>query len=167
MNFAPRQFTPASPGCTLMQLRKDSCRWPIGKPGDSSFRFCGCPVKPGFPYCGAHAPLAYTARGWAIKCDTVRRGTPSLNGYVAKPWSGTTHSYGHDRIPLPTPRPKQVLQRDLIGRRDVALMSVDELDAELSAIAAAVGTKRFTHEFLSARVDAIDAELKRRGREGA
>jgi len=44
---------------TLMQLRADDCRWPVGDPGKPGFFFCGGKKVKGLPYCGAHCPRAY------------------------------------------------------------------------------------------------------------
>jgi GcrA cell cycle regulator len=35
------------------------CAWPFGEPRTSDFHFCGEPVRPGRPYCEAHAARAY------------------------------------------------------------------------------------------------------------
>lgn len=45
-------------GITLMQLQKDSCRWPSGHPDTPEFSFCGKRVTKR-PYCDAHQILAY------------------------------------------------------------------------------------------------------------
>lgn len=42
----------------LVDLKANECRWPVGDPREASFGFCG---HPGFPYCAAHARIAYTA----------------------------------------------------------------------------------------------------------
>lgn len=51
-------------GCTLLDLRNGSCRWPIGMPGTPNFHFCGGKA-PGIdakePYCGYHSRMAYAA----------------------------------------------------------------------------------------------------------
>jgi GcrA cell cycle regulator len=44
---------------TVMTIGDHMCKWPIGDPGDSDFRFCGRNAKPGLPYCEGHAQLAY------------------------------------------------------------------------------------------------------------
>jgi GcrA cell cycle regulator len=52
------------PGKSLLQLTKQSCRWPIGEPGAPDFHFCGAPgadLERGMPYCADHARLAYGA----------------------------------------------------------------------------------------------------------
>jgi len=50
-------------GCTLLELSRENCRWPIGSAGTADFRFCGnAPVK-GLPYCVGHARIAYRPAG--------------------------------------------------------------------------------------------------------
>jgi len=39
--------------------RPQSCCWPLGEPGTSSFRFCDAVAMPGKPYCAEHAAIAY------------------------------------------------------------------------------------------------------------
>ena len=50
-------------GCTLLELGRQECRWPISAPGADDFSFCGnAPVK-GLPYCVGHARMAYRPAG--------------------------------------------------------------------------------------------------------
>lgn len=49
---------PVAPGCTLFDLTRSSCRWPLGDPRESGFRFCGL-ASSGGSYCCEHAALAY------------------------------------------------------------------------------------------------------------
>lgn len=44
---------------TLLELREDTCRWPIGDPGTADFFFCGGPAIAGLPYCAHHSRVAY------------------------------------------------------------------------------------------------------------
>jgi GcrA cell cycle regulator len=45
----------------IMQLKENSCRWPIGDPQVTGFRFC-CKAKAGtLPYCSEHAAISYLA----------------------------------------------------------------------------------------------------------
>lgn len=51
---------------TLLELTKDTCRWPIGEPGEPDFFFCGgqpakgLPCYPYYtPYCPYHTRVAY------------------------------------------------------------------------------------------------------------
>ncbi len=43
----------------IMELRHDTCRWPIGNPGEEDFCYCGRESKEGRPYCERHAAVAY------------------------------------------------------------------------------------------------------------
>lgn len=45
--------------CTLHDLDKHKCRWPIGDPGLADFFFCGCPPLDHLPYCSYHTRVAY------------------------------------------------------------------------------------------------------------
>ena len=51
---------PISEPVTIAELRESMCRWPIGDPAQSDFRFCGAKKLPGQgPYCACHAGIAY------------------------------------------------------------------------------------------------------------
>jgi hypothetical protein len=43
---------------TFAQLEPHHCRWPIGDPRQSDFRFCGCKRLTGKPYCEEHVVKA-------------------------------------------------------------------------------------------------------------
>src|SRR3954451_13097830 len=43
---------------TLLELSEQTCRWPIGDPGDADFFFCGGPAAAGLPYCSHHCRIA-------------------------------------------------------------------------------------------------------------
>lgn len=45
--------------CSLLELSKKKCRWPIGTPGAEDFCFCGNAPLKGRPYCSGHTRLAY------------------------------------------------------------------------------------------------------------
>jgi GcrA cell cycle regulator len=45
--------------CSLMELNKATCRWPISTPGLADFCFCGNPPIEGLPYCAGHSRMAY------------------------------------------------------------------------------------------------------------
>ena len=45
--------------CSLFELSKERCRWPISTPGAADFCFCGNPPLDGMPYCPGHTRLAY------------------------------------------------------------------------------------------------------------
>lgn len=51
---------PFSERVTIMDLRESSCRWPMGDPMTTEFRFCGARtgLSPG-PYCMAHSRMAF------------------------------------------------------------------------------------------------------------
>jgi GcrA cell cycle regulator len=46
--------------CTLLQLKKRSCRWPLGDPKDADFRLCGDRKLDDVSYCARHYLMAYT-----------------------------------------------------------------------------------------------------------
>ena len=45
---------------TLMQLRSDTCRWPLGDPQSSDFGYCGATTDGVRPYCRIHKRIAYS-----------------------------------------------------------------------------------------------------------
>jgi GcrA cell cycle regulator len=45
--------------CSLLELSKERCRWPISTPGAADFCFCGNTPLEGLPYCAGHTRLAY------------------------------------------------------------------------------------------------------------
>jgi GcrA cell cycle regulator len=49
---------PMSVRVTIVELKESMCRWPLGDPATSEFRYCGSPTAAG-PYCGYHGGLAY------------------------------------------------------------------------------------------------------------
>jgi GcrA cell cycle regulator len=63
------EFEPAAPvvevvvlsakSCTMLELTREKCRWPISEPGASDFCFCGNTPAVGLPYCVGHARIAY------------------------------------------------------------------------------------------------------------
>jgi GcrA cell cycle regulator len=46
-------------GIKMTELREKMCRWPMGDPRESSFRFCGDHSEAGSPYCADHVKMAY------------------------------------------------------------------------------------------------------------
>jgi GcrA cell cycle regulator len=44
---------------TLVALKEQMCKWPIGDPGDPDFHFCGSEARPNSPYCAEHHVRAY------------------------------------------------------------------------------------------------------------
>jgi GcrA cell cycle regulator len=64
----PEPFIEAEPihnghTCSLFELSKETCRWPISTPGADDFCFCGNPPIEGLPYCAGHSRLAYRVAG--------------------------------------------------------------------------------------------------------
>lgn len=62
----PKPQAPAPEGKTkglsLLELTEQTCKWPIGHPGDADFYFCGKASRPGIPYCPEHCLMAYQAQ---------------------------------------------------------------------------------------------------------
>jgi GcrA cell cycle regulator len=48
-----------SEGIAVTKAGDRHCRWPVGDPRSPDFRFCGCGVHEGLPYCIDHARVAY------------------------------------------------------------------------------------------------------------
>lgn len=46
-------------GVQLVELKDRMCRWPIGDPKESGFKFCGGPAAEGMSYCDHHCHAAY------------------------------------------------------------------------------------------------------------
>jgi GcrA cell cycle regulator len=52
-------FIPLGQRRNLIELGKDTCRWPLGDPDSADFFFCGGPTIASLPYCSHHSRLAY------------------------------------------------------------------------------------------------------------
>ncbi|MGH6798957.1 MAG: GcrA family cell cycle regulator [Roseiarcus sp.] len=64
---------PMSLRVTIIELKEAMCRWPLGDPTSSEFRYCGSPTASG-PYCAYHGGLAYQpAQERRRDRDRVRR----------------------------------------------------------------------------------------------
>ncbi|MFZ1964027.1 MAG: GcrA family cell cycle regulator [Roseiarcus sp.] len=50
---------PMSLRVTIVELKEAMCRWPLGDPASSEFRYCGSPSSGAGPYCAHHSKLAY------------------------------------------------------------------------------------------------------------
>ena len=50
---------PSGEFATVLTLRESMCKWPIGDPSQSEFRFCGRKTETGQAYCTAHSDMAY------------------------------------------------------------------------------------------------------------
>ncbi len=57
---ASGDVVPMSDCVTIMDLRESMCRWPVGDPMSSEFRYCGDKASAGEgPYCAFHSRMAY------------------------------------------------------------------------------------------------------------
>ncbi len=59
---APTPPVPPPPSLRLVtidDLGNAMCRWPVGDPSTSDFRYCGGTALTGRPYCEHHAAMAY------------------------------------------------------------------------------------------------------------
>lgn len=52
-------YIPPEERKTILTLKENNCRWPIGDPTDEDFHFCGKTRVPGSPYCEHHACVAF------------------------------------------------------------------------------------------------------------
>ncbi len=50
---------PISERVTIMELKESMCRWPLGDPTNSEFRYCGADSPIGVSYCKYHSRIAY------------------------------------------------------------------------------------------------------------
>lgn len=55
----PIETVRRSDGIPVTKAGERHCRWPIGDPRSPDFRFCGCEIQEGLPYCTHHARIAY------------------------------------------------------------------------------------------------------------
>ena len=57
----PLEAKPMANGefATVLTITDHMCKWPIGDPGASDFRFCGRKTDPEEPYCVPHSQVAY------------------------------------------------------------------------------------------------------------
>jgi GcrA cell cycle regulator len=65
--------TPRRRRRSLLELKDDTCRWPIGDPRSSRFFFCGAQPLRNKPYCAAHCARAYRRRGESTQCVSTPR----------------------------------------------------------------------------------------------
>jgi GcrA cell cycle regulator len=59
----PEVVVPFSERVTIMELKENMCRWPMGDPTQADFRFCGMKTDTGVPYCSHHCRIAYQPAG--------------------------------------------------------------------------------------------------------
>lgn len=50
---------PIAERASILTLKENMCRWPIGDPAEEDFHFCGRPSGQGTPYCEVHERVAY------------------------------------------------------------------------------------------------------------
>lgn len=55
----PEAMIPVSERVSILELRENMCRWPIGDPTSPDFGFCGQRSATGLPYCTHHCRIAY------------------------------------------------------------------------------------------------------------
>ena len=77
MDAEPEAFesvvVPMSLRVTIIELKEAMCRWPLGDPASSEFRYCGSHAASG-PYCPYHGGLAYQpAQDRRRERDRLRR----------------------------------------------------------------------------------------------
>jgi GcrA cell cycle regulator len=53
------KVVPLSLKVTIVELRENMCKWPIGDPSSMEFRYCGSPARAATPYCAHHGKVAY------------------------------------------------------------------------------------------------------------
>ena len=56
--------------CTLFDLREWNCRYPIGDPKHSNFRFCGARRLEPHSYCATHHKLTHSSGTWSERAAT-------------------------------------------------------------------------------------------------
>ena len=52
-------IVPISLRVTIVELKESMCRWPLGDPTSSEFRYCGSQSAGTSPYCASHGKMAY------------------------------------------------------------------------------------------------------------
>jgi GcrA cell cycle regulator len=73
---------PSGEYATVLTLREGMCKWPLGDPAGTEFRFCGRNSGVGNAYCDAHAEMAYQpqAKRKRKPTDDARAVLDSLQG---------------------------------------------------------------------------------------
>lgn len=60
---APKVYSLSDPplveNASILQLTEQTCKWPVGDPGQDGFHFCARRSEVGIPYCGYHSRIAY------------------------------------------------------------------------------------------------------------
>ena len=57
--LAEEIVVPMSLKVTIVDLKESMCKWPLGDPTSTEFRYCGSPAYSSGPYCQHHGKLAY------------------------------------------------------------------------------------------------------------
>lgn len=70
--------TKRSEGIAVTKAGDRHCRWPVGDPRSPDFRFCGCNVHEGLPYCIDHARVAYQNVGKRFRAQETAAEVPSV-----------------------------------------------------------------------------------------
>ena len=58
IELSPISDEPMNP-TSFLDIKDGLCRWPLGEPEDSDFKFCGRSTNEGFVYCQSHYKQAY------------------------------------------------------------------------------------------------------------
>lgn len=74
---SPSETVKRSEGIAVTKAGDRHCRWPVGDPRSPDFRFCGCNVHEGLPYCTDHARVAYQNVGKKFRAQESSD-TPSV-----------------------------------------------------------------------------------------
>jgi GcrA cell cycle regulator len=63
IDLRPKIYSLSEPplveNASILELNEQTCKWPVGDPGDNSFHFCARRSDSGIPYCAYHARVAY------------------------------------------------------------------------------------------------------------
>ena len=63
IDLRPKIFSLSAPplveNAGILELSEQTCKWPVGDPGDNGFHFCARRSDMGIPYCPYHARVAY------------------------------------------------------------------------------------------------------------
>ncbi len=63
---------PERPGHPVLELRVGVCRWPLGDPRTSAFRFCLDPTEGGTTYCPGHRIMATRSKAVGERRNETR-----------------------------------------------------------------------------------------------
>ena len=74
-----------SEGIAVTKAGDRHCRWPVGDPRSPDFRFCGCNVHEGLPYCIDHARVAYQNVGKKFRAQESAEPMPTVQRVSQQP----------------------------------------------------------------------------------